>query len=197
MTSKAIGKDLFEKDTIKAARSLLGAVLVHDSPEGRTSGIIVETEAYLSQDDPACHASKGKTKRNAVMFGPPGRAYVYLIYGCYYCFNAVTNKEGVGEAVLIRALEPLEGLELMKERRGPGQKLTNLTSGPGKLCDAMGISKEQNGLSLQKPPLYITAGVEIESSSIGVSGRIGINQAQDKPWRFFISGNIYLSRRGV
>ncbi|MDO9535507.1 MAG: DNA-3-methyladenine glycosylase [Bacillota bacterium] len=197
MRSKILGKEFFEKDTIQAARSLLGDVLVHDSPQGRTSGIIVETEAYLSQGDPACHAAKGKTKRNAVMFGPPGRAYVYLIYGSYYCFNAVTNQEDVGEAVLIRALEPLEGLDLMEKRRGLGQKITNLTSGPGKLCDAMGISKEQNGLSLQKYPLFITEGVEIESSSIGVSGRIGINQAQDKPWRFFIIGNIFLSRRGV
>jgi DNA-3-methyladenine glycosylase len=194
MTYQILNEDFYQGNTVDIARSLLGTIFVHFSPEGLTSGIIVETEAYLSQDDPACHAARGKTKRNAVMFGPPARAYVYFIYGNHYCFNVVTNREGIGEAVLIRALEPMEGLGLMQERRGGGQKKINLTSGPGKLCQAMGISRKHNGISLLEYPLYIAAGIALEDSSIGVSGRIGLNQGQDKQWRFFIKGNPFVSR---
>lgn len=186
--------DFYRGDTVKIARRLLGKMLVHFSPEGLTSGIIVETEAYLSRDDPACHAARGKTKRNAVMFGPPARAYVYFIYGNHYCFNVVTNEEGVGEAVLIRALEPVEGLQLMQKRRGEKQKKTNLTSGPGKLCQAMGINGRHNGSSLLDYPLFIAVGIDVDDFSIGVSGRIGINQGQDKQWRFFIKGNPFVSK---
>lgn len=196
-TIPALTQDFYVDDTIQIARSLLGKVLVHLSPDGRTSGIIVETEAYLSKGDPACHAAKGKTKRNAAMFGPPGRAYVYFIYGNYFCFNVVTNIEGIGEAVLVRALQPLEGLELMQKRRGRILKPSYLTNGPGKLCTAMGITGEQNNASLQDPPLFILEGVKIDSSLIGCSGRIGIKEGQDKPWRYFIKGNPFLSRRGV
>ena len=177
------------------ARSLLGTKLVHFSPVGLTSGLIVETEAYLSRDDPACHAARGKTKRNAAMFGPPGRAYVYFIYGCHHCFNVVTGKEGVGEAVLIRALEPIEGLELMQERRGFDHKLENLTNGPGKLCQAMGITGDHNGASLQEYPFIIATAEHVPDEMIGVSSRIGIRRGQEKPWRFFVRGNPFLSRR--
>ncbi|RJX28147.1 MAG: DNA-3-methyladenine glycosylase [Dethiobacter sp.] len=197
MKYQILAQDYYQGHTVEIARSLLGARLVYFSPEGLTSGIIVETEAYLSQDDPACHAARGKTKRNAVMFGPPGRAYVYFIYGSYYCFNVVTNGEGVGEAVLIRALEPVEGLGLMQKRCGRGQKKNNLTSGPGKLCQAMGICREHNGMSLQEYPFFIAAGVAPDNLSVGVSGRIGINQGQDKQWRFYLKGNPFVSRRGV
>lgn len=184
----------YQKDTISLAIALLGTLLIHESNEGITSGIIIETEAYLSENDPACHASRGKTKRNAAMFGPPGRAYVYFIYGNHYCFNVVSAAEGIGEAVLIRALEPKSGLELMKKRRGTHQKMSNLTSGPGKLCSAMNISREHNGITLQKPPLYLAKGKPVERSSIAISGRIGINRAQDRPLRFFLKDNLFLSR---
>lgn len=194
MTYQILNERFFLCDTVEVARKLLGAVLVHFSPEGLTSGIIVETEAYLSRDDPACHAARGKTKRNAVMFGPPARAYVYFIYGNHYCFNVVTGREGAGEAVLIRALEPLEGLDLMQKRRGERQKKNNLTSGPGKLCQAMGISIRHNGSSLLEYPLFLAAGTAPEDSLIGVSGRIGINQGQDKQLRFFIRENPFVSR---
>lgn len=194
---RVLPRDYYTAGTLEVARGLLGKVLVHLSPEGCTSGIIVETEAYLSKDDPACHAARGKTKRNAAMFGPPGRAYVYFIYGNYYCFNVVANIEGAGEAVLVRALQPLEGLELMQKRRGKPLKPAHLTNGPGKLCIAMGITREHNTIPLQAPPLFITRGIKIDSSRIGSSGRIGIKQGQDKPWRFFIKGNSFLSRREV
>jgi len=197
MTYQIVGEDFYRGDTVEIAQRLLGKMLLHFSPEGLTAGIIVETEAYLSRNDPACHAARGKTKRNAVMFGPPARAYVYFIYGNHYCFNVVTNDEGIGEAVLIRALEPVEGLELMQKRRSRGRKkipLPNLTSGPGKLCQAMGISRKHNGSSLLEHPLFIAWGPGQENFSIGVSGRIGINQGQDKQWRFFIQGNPFVSR---
>lgn len=194
MSTQILSLDFYKKDTIEVARSLLGAKLVHYSFAGLTSGLIVETEAYLSRGDPACHAARGKTKRNAVMFGPPGRAYVYFIYGNHYCFNVVTGREGAGEAVLIRALEPREGLALMQERRGPGHKIRNLTNGPGKLCQAMGITGEHNGVSLQEHPFFITAADRAQDAAIGVSSRIGISRGQDKPWRFFVQGSPFLSR---
>jgi DNA-3-methyladenine glycosylase len=187
--------DFFYAETITLARSLLGTLLVHLSPAGITSGYIVETEAYLSVGDPACHAARGKTPRNAAMFGPPGTAYVYFIYGNYYCFNVVSKGTGVGEAVLVRALEPVGGLDLMRQRRGPKHQTIALTNGPGKLCIAMDINtKDHNGLSLLKPPLFMVKGRKVAGSKIGTSGRIGINTAQDKPWRFFIKDNPFVSR---
>lgn len=196
MRYKILEEDFYKRNTLTVARELLGKLLVHQSEEGTTSGIIVETEAYLSIDDPACHAFRGMTKRNSVMFGPPGRAYVYFIYGNHYCFNVVTSKEGIGEAVLIRALEPLEGLDLMIKRRGAGHSIYNLTSGPGKLCAAMAISRKHNGISLLTLPLFIADGKKIKDDQIGISGRIGIKEARDKPWRFFLEGNPFVSRLG-
>lgn len=189
-----LGLDFYAGGTISLARSLLGTLMVHSSPAGLTSGYVVETEAYLCKDDPACHAARGKTKRNAAMFGPPGTAYVYFIYGNHYCFNVVSYREGVGEAVLIRALEPVDGLNLMRKRRGHKPKPENLTNGPGKLCAAMAINREHNGLSLFRSPLFIARGLEIPESSIATSGRIGIRVGQDKPLRFFIKDNPFLSR---
>jgi DNA-3-methyladenine glycosylase len=178
-------------DTVEAAKELLGCLLVHDSPQGRTAGIIVETEAYLC-DDEACHASRGMTKRNKPMFGPPGTAYVYFTYGMHYCFNIVTNQEGVGEAVLVRALEPLEGIDLMRKRR---QKtaLKDLCSGPAKLVEALGITLEHNGHDLSKPPLRIQR--RSTKSPVHTTTRIGITKAISAPLRFYLKDNPYVSRK--
>lgn len=186
--------DLFQLPTRRLARALLGTTLVHDSPEGRTSGVIVETEAYLFRGDPACHAHKGMTKRNASMFGPPGMAYVYLIYGMYYCFNVVGSRPGVGEAVLIRAIEPREGLELMHHRRRVTEQ-TQLASGPGKLVMAMGIGPEHDGI-----PLFGKSSLRIEPrrsrpSRIASTTRIGITKGMDLPLRFYIAGSRYVSKK--
>ena len=174
------------------AKKLLGKVLVHRTEKGIISGRIVETEAYTC-DDPACHASRGMTRRNAVMFGQAGHAYVYFTYGMYFCLNAVTGLEGVGEAVLIRAAEPLEGIELMMANRGTDD-LTNLASGPGKLCQAFAIDRNQNGLDLTDSELMIVDD-GWKPSEIITSTRIGIRLAADRPWRFYVAGNPHVSRK--
>jgi len=191
---RIVSRDFYEADVLSVAKGLLGRLLVHCSEGGRTSGMIVETEAYSAEGDPSCHAWRGKTNRNAVMFGPPGRAYVYFIYGNHYCFNVVTNRVGRAEAVLIRALEPVEGMETMHKRRGKHHQINNLTSGPGKLCAALGIGRSENGLSILEPPLFIAAYREIETAAIGISGRIGISRGKEKPWRFFLRDNPFVSR---
>jgi DNA-3-methyladenine glycosylase len=182
----------YGRDTSTVARELLGHILVSKNSEGMTSGRIVETEAYL-QNDPACHAAKGVTKRNRAMFGPPGCAYIYLIYGMYYCFNVVTREQGIGEAVLIRALEPLDGIELMKKRRGRG-KLTELCSGPGRLVQAMGIDKDLNGQDLTGNGLFICAAGEGGHEIVNTT-RVGISEGKELPLRFYVAGNPNVSKR--
>jgi len=185
-------QSFYGRDTVTVARELLGCRLVHNSPQGLTVGRIVETEAYM-QGDPACHASRGMTQRNRPMFGPPGYVYIYFIYGMYYCFNVVTDREGVGEAVLVRALEPMEGIPLMQSRRGK-KKLTDLCSGPAKLIQAMGIKKEYNGMSLVGDKFFI-APRDIPEPEIVTTTRIGIKEGADLPLRFYIAGNKYISRK--
>jgi DNA-3-methyladenine glycosylase len=197
MAAMILPPDFYRRDTTSIAKDLLGTYLVHDSRQGRTVGRIVEAEAYLFENDPACHAHKGKTKRNAAMFGPPGHAYIYFIYGMYHCFNVVTAPEGVGEAVLIRALEPVEGLPLMQKRRG-AHALHNLCNGPGKLVIAMGMTHKLNHAPLFDGPLTIW-----DRKSFGGQGkfetvaakRIGISVAAELPLRFLIEGNEFVSRR--
>ncbi len=184
--------DFYLQPTLEVARALLGQILVHETDEGITAGIIVETEAYLL-GDPANHATRGKTRRNAAMFGPPGIAYVYQVH-THHCLNAVTAPEGVGEAVLIRALEPLEGLELMRHRRGVSEQRL-LTSGPGRLTQAMGITLAQNFCPLYSGRLRIVQGETVPAERVAQTGRIGIRQWQDKPWRFVVKENPFVSRR--
>lgn len=177
-------------DSLNGARSLLGWKLVHESEEGKTSGYIVETEAY-DMYDPASHAFGGKRKRNAAMFEPAGTVYVYFTYGMHFCMNIVTGEEGYGQGVLLRALEPCEGIELMQQRRGiTASKL--LTNGPAKLTQAMGIGREHGGTRLGQE-LYLEHG--IVPVEIVQTTRVGISKAVDQPWRFYIANNPYVSRR--
>ena len=186
-------KEFYEKhDTLTLAKQLLGCTLVHESIEGRTSGIIVETEAYL-QNDPACHAYRKKSVRNAPMFEGAGVSYVYLIYGLHHCFNIVSGVVGIGEAVLIRALEPKEGIELMQERRKT-KDLRNLCNGPAKLVQAMGITKKFNFLSMDSDQFYCLESQNTDYQIITTT-RIGITQGADLPYRFYISRNWFVSRK--
>ncbi len=184
--------EFYARETTLVAQDLIGCTLVHETPDGVCAGIIVETEAY-GPDDRANHAHRGQTKRNAVMFGRPGLAYVYRIYGVHWCLNAVTVAEGVGEAVLIRAIEPRSGPTLMRERRGQND-VKRLCAGPACLCQAMEIEGEHNGADLTEGPLHILprASHPLEI----VSGpRIGITRATDRLWRYWVAGSPYVSRR--
>ena len=199
-------------DTLTLSQLLLGCELVHDSQEGRTAGIIVETEGYIT-DDPACHAYRRETKRNAAMFGPAGTLYVYQIYNHYNCINVVTGPPGVGEAVLIRALEPTDGIDLMAHRRNEAFKtgferyrhntidsttpdgFRALCNGPGKLTIALGISRpEHNFTSLVTGPISITPRV-LSDFEMVTTTRIGITQGADLPYRYYIKGNRFISKK--
>ncbi len=186
-------RSFYARDTQVVARELLGHYLVHYSPEGVAAGKIVETEAYL-QNDPACHAARGMTRRNRVMFGPPGHAYIYFIYGMYYCFNVVTREEGIGEAVLIRALEPVAGIPLMQARRSR-QKITELCSGPGRLVQALGITREQNGQDITSGPLVISRGEKNDGLPVVKTTRIGIKNGAELPLRFYLAGSPFVSKK--
>ncbi len=189
----------YEQDTIEAAKKLLGCYLAHIEDGETTVGRIVETEAYVL-NDPACHAFKGKTKRNSVLFGPAGYAYVYMIYGMYFCLNAVAGKEGTGQAILIRALEPVEGIALMQKRRGK-KDVKLLCSGPGKLTQALAIDISFNSLPLFSSPVQIWSSDSlpgfkiIGDDDITRTTRVGLSQAKDWLLRFYIKGNPYISRK--
>jgi DNA-3-methyladenine glycosylase len=173
----------YDRDPRQVAVDLLGCILVHETPEGVASGIIVETEAYRPED-PACHAYKGPTMRNRNIFGRPGIAYVYLTYGVHKLLNAVCEGEGVGSAVLVRALRPLEGLETMRERR---KRDINLCNGPGRLTQALNIELTLDGKELTEPPLYIKRGNAPEGEIIATT-RIGISRGTELPWRYLVRG---------
>ena len=183
----------YDRATEIVARELLGAVLEHRTADGTVRGRIVETEAYLGPDDPACHAAAGLTERTRILHGPPGHAYVYFIYGMHWCFNAVTREAGHGSAVLVRALEPLSGLALMRRRRDVEDDL-GLTSGPARLCAAFAIGRSQNGVRLDRGPLRILQGATVPDESVLVTPRIGIRKAADWPLRFLVKGNPFVSR---
>jgi DNA-3-methyladenine glycosylase len=191
---KVLPATFYDRDTEHVSRELLGCVLECTTPEGKASGIIVETEAYVGEHDPACHAAAGRTGRTAPLYGRPGIAYVYFIYGMYWCVNAVTRAEGLPSAVLIRALEPLTGIELMRARRGPARSDRELTNGPGKLCIALGIGRGHNGASLQRGSLVIREGERVAGRDVVVASRIGIKKAADWPLRWYIKNNDFVSR---
>ncbi len=190
---------LLEKDTLTIAKELLGWSLVHESEEGTTAGIIVETEGYL-QDDPACHAYRKKSPRNAPMFGEAGTIYVYQIYGMHFCVNISTNKKDIGEAVLIRALEPTIGQDLMQKRRLALSKVQSfrpheLCSGPGKLVQAMGIHKGMNNWMIQESKLYLLPPVNEKPLEIITTTRIGITQGAELPYRFYVEDSKFVSKK--
>lgn len=216
-------RNFYLQDSRSVAEQLLGAYLHRITEDGEELiGKIVETEAY-GVGDAACHAFRGPTKRNQIMFREGGFSYVYFTYGMHFCFNVTTNAEGIGEAVLIRAVEPILGIEWMRAHRPNVKHDRELTSGPGRLCQAFGLTREQNGIDLiESDELFITkgttplltkergrgevgkesgrgkaakeSGTREVSNLIGTSTRIGINVAQDLPWRYFIEGNQYVSR---
>ena len=180
--------DFLNSDVETAARNLLGCVLEREV-EGRIlKGRIIEVEAY-DESDAASHSYKGETKRTQVMFGPPGHLYVYFTYGMHYCCNVVIGAEGVGAAVLIRAVEPIDGQDIMIQNRG-GRKGTELTNGPAKLCQAFGIDLELNGHDLSKPPLRLMRSDKRPNETILVTPRIGISKAVETPWRFILHSNL-------
>jgi DNA-3-methyladenine glycosylase len=184
-----VNRDFFDRSVHEVARELIGCEL----RVGETAGVIVETEAY-EESDPACHAYIGRTTRNEVLFGPPGHAYVYLSYGIHSLLNFVTEPAGAASAVLIRALEPTEGIALMRERRGR-QEAEQLCSGPGKLSEALGVSLALNGADLFQPPFELSEPDRAWSDAeITASPRIGITKAAELPWRYCVRGSPFVSR---
>lgn len=191
-------RDFYSRSTLKVARDLIGTRLVRILAGQKLVGLITETEAYISQKDLACHAKAGLTARTAVMFGEPGHAYVYFTYGNHWMLNVVTERQGFPAAVLIRAIQPIEGVDIMLERR-----IGRDTFGPGKLCQAMGITKNENGVDLTKTSsdLWIEAGVEVPNSLVTKGPRVGLNNTPEpwlsKPWRFLVKGHVIASRSSL
>ncbi len=184
-------RDFYARDTVEVAQALLGQRLVRVTPEGEITGLIVEVEAYLPVD-PASHAHRGPSRRNAAMFGPPGHAYVYTIH-TRFCLNAVTEPENQGAAVLIRAVEPERGRDLMAARRGMHEE-RQLARGPGRLCEAFGLDLQWNHWDLtQGDQVWLERGPKLPSWRLGISPRIGIRQAADWPLRFFVLGHSFVS----
>ncbi len=192
-------RDFFARDTLQVARDILGQVLVRVLDGERMSGRIVEVEAYIGEDDRASHARLGRTPRNEAMYGPPGHAYVYQIYGLHHCLNIVTGPEGFPAAVLIRALEPLEGLEQMRQRRGIADPVL-LTAGPARLCQALGIDRRLDKADMCAPDavLFVEAGAPLPDDRIATSPRVGVpgdERARTVPWRLYVRGHPCVSRR--
>jgi len=183
----------YERPTVELARDLLGKVLVH----GPTAGIIVETEAYLGGDDLAAHSARGVTPRTRVIFGPPGHAYVYFIYGMYECLNLVAEPEGQPGCVLVRAIEPVSGIAIMQRRRPAARKLEDLASGPGKLTLALAITRAENGADVTRGSLVVREPAEARAVEIQVTPRIGITRCAGLPLRFLVRGNRFVSGRRV
>ena len=199
-TLPPLPRGFYEPSAEAVAPRLLGQILIRREPRGLCAGLIVETEAYL-RHDPACHAFRGETARNRSMFGPPGHAYLYFIYGNHWCLNAVCGPAGIGEAVLVRALEPVAGWPFLLARR-PAKKIEDLTNGPAKLCAALALDRSHDGADLCDPasPIYIAAAPAPETilatrGPIVTTTRVGIVKAADWPLRFYLEGSRFVSRR--
>ena len=198
MSSRPIGtplpRDFYARSTLEVARDLIGKTLLRGEREGATGGVIVETEAYVAAVDPAAHAYRGQTRRNRSMFGPPGHAYVYVSYGMHHCLNVVTEPEGEAAAVLIRAIEPTLGVELMRARRGGRVPDRDLCRGPGRLCQALALTLADDGADLLGPDLWIAATSGVSANlPIVATPRVGITHAADWPWRFVLLNSPYTS----
>jgi DNA-3-methyladenine glycosylase len=193
---RPLPRSFYARDPVVVARAVLGRLLVHDSPQGRVSGFIVEAEAYGGAGDPASHAYRGRTARNAAMFGEPGHAYVYFTYGMHHCLNLVTGTTGKASAVLVRALEPMDGDELMRERRGAVATL-RLARGPGNVARALGLTRAHDGLDLVEGPLWLADPPPRRGGHrIACRPRIGIRVALDRAWRCFLAGHPCVSAPG-
>ena len=188
----------YSRSTLKVLEDLIGMVLVRKSKDGLTSGAIIEAEAYSGEDDPASYAFCGRTKRSEIMYGPPGRAFVHFTYGMHHMLNLVTEKEEFPAAILIRALEPREGISLMKKRRQT-EELINLCSGPAKICQAFGIDRSHNGVSLSssRSPLFINDGERKEKRKEELiwTSRIGIGEGKERLWRAHLKGSPFISAK--
>ncbi len=191
---KKLSRDFYLRDTNIVAKELIGKLLVKKERNGYLSGKIVECEAYIDTDDPASHSFGKITKRNKVMFEKGGTVYVYFIYGNHYCLNIVTDRKGKGCAVLIRAIEPIEGIEIMKKRRKNITNIYNISNGPAKVCQAFGIDLKMNGKDITGNSLFIAESNDKDFIKVRISRRIGIKKGSELPYRYFIYGNSYVTK---
>lgn len=199
-SNKKLGSHFYKRELLTVAKDLLGKIFVKSDGKNFLSGKIVEVEAYHGDFDEAAHSYKGLTKRTQIMFERGGYLYVYFTYGVHHCCNIVTGKKGQGTAVLIRGIEPLTGIRKMRRNRFGGKKIReeeifNLTSGPGKICQAFRIDRSHSGIDLTGDNIYILDSEKIKPNEIGISRRIGISKSVELPWRFFIKNNPYVSRK--
>jgi DNA-3-methyladenine glycosylase len=194
LTSPRLRRSFFSRDPVTVARDLLGRILFYRTPDGLLAGRIVETEAYTGEADPASHAFRGRTARNAVMFGAAGHAYVYFSYGVHFCLNVTAGTPGVPGAVLLRALEPLAGLEIMGRHGGQGPEV-RLLSGPGKIGRGFGLTLKDNGRDFTRGPLGLAEGTPVPNREVAISPRVGISRAVDLPYRFAVIGSRSVSGR--
>lgn len=196
MSREKLPRSFYLQPTLDVARKLLGMYLVRRTPGGRLSGRIVEVEAYLGTLDPASHAFRGRTSRNEVMFRTGGHLYVYFTYGMHFCSNVVTESRGTGHAVLLRAVEPVEGVPILAGHRGMNpMDIEKLCNGPAKLCQAFGIMREHNGTDLCGETMWIERrDPPLSGELIGVSTRVGISTGKEQQWRFFVKGSRFVSK---
>jgi DNA-3-methyladenine glycosylase len=190
---RPLPESFYLRPVLEVARDLLGRLLVHDAPEGRAAVRLVEVEAYDGPGgDTASHAYRGRTPRNAVMFGPPGHLYVYFTYGMHYCVNVVSAPPGVAQAVLLRAGEPVLGVESMIARR-PASRRRDLARGPARLTEALGLGPWANGADLRAGPVWLTEGWPVTDAEVAWTGRVGVSSAADRPWRALVAASPYVS----